>query len=86
MLLFIYYSSKFKVSRNPTRLPSDVQKVNNHTYLILMIYHKKKVRAVAHPKLSNYFNVIVFPVKGKQSLASYLGGGGKYSFIMFLQN
>ncbi|KAG8219296.1 RNA dependent RNA polymerase-domain-containing protein [Butyriboletus roseoflavus] len=47
------------VSRNPTRLPSDIQ----------------KVRAVAHPKLSNYFNVIVFPVKGKQSLASMLGGG-----------
>ncbi|KAG9313859.1 RNA dependent RNA polymerase-domain-containing protein [Chiua virens] len=47
------------ISRNPTRLPSDIQ----------------KVKAVAHPKLSNYFNVIVFPIKGKQSLASFLGGG-----------
>ncbi|KAG6380657.1 RNA dependent RNA polymerase-domain-containing protein [Boletus reticuloceps] len=47
------------VSRNPTRLPSDIQ----------------KVQAVAHPKLSNYVNVIVFPIKGKQSLASFLGGG-----------
>ncbi|KAH0837829.1 RNA dependent RNA polymerase-domain-containing protein [Lanmaoa asiatica] len=53
------------VSRNPTRLPSDVQKVT----------------AVAHPKLSNYFNVIVFPIKGKQSLASFLGGGDHISLI-----
>lgn len=34
--------------------------------------------AVSHPKLSNYYNVIVFPVKGKYTLASYLGGGGKF--------
>ncbi|KAG1730698.1 RNA dependent RNA polymerase-domain-containing protein [Suillus paluster] len=47
------------VWRNPTRLPSDVQKVT----------------AVSHPKLANYFDVIVFPVKGERSLASYLGGG-----------
>lgn len=47
------------VSRNPTRLPSDIQKVT----------------AVSHPKLANYFNVIVFPIKGKFTLASYLGGG-----------
>ncbi|KIJ57547.1 hypothetical protein HYDPIDRAFT_171642, partial [Hydnomerulius pinastri MD-312] len=47
------------VSRNPTRLPSDVQ----------------KVKAVSHAKLANYFDVIVFPIKGKRSLASYLGGG-----------
>ncbi|KIJ13767.1 hypothetical protein PAXINDRAFT_135617 [Paxillus involutus ATCC 200175] len=47
------------VSRNPTRLPSDVQ----------------KVKAVSHPKLSNYFDVIIFPIKGTRSLASYLGGG-----------
>ncbi|KAG2153597.1 RNA dependent RNA polymerase-domain-containing protein [Suillus bovinus] len=47
------------VWRNPTRLPSDVQKVT----------------AVNHPKLANYFDVIIFPVKGKRSLASYLGGG-----------
>ncbi|KAG1851192.1 RNA dependent RNA polymerase-domain-containing protein [Suillus tomentosus] len=47
------------VWRNPTRLPSDVQKVN----------------AVSHPKLDKYFDVIVFPVKGERSLASYLGGG-----------
>lgn len=24
--------------------------------------------------------MIVFPIKGKQSLASFLGGGGKYIF------
>ncbi|KAL4070381.1 RNA dependent RNA polymerase-domain-containing protein [Scleroderma citrinum] len=47
------------VWRNPTRLPSDVQ----------------KVVAVNHPMLANYYNVIVFPVKGKYTLASYLGGG-----------
>ncbi|KAG2369519.1 RNA dependent RNA polymerase-domain-containing protein [Suillus spraguei] len=47
------------VWRNPTRLPSDVQKVT----------------AVSHPKLASYFDVIIFPVKGKRSLASYLGGG-----------
>ncbi|KAG2159654.1 RNA dependent RNA polymerase-domain-containing protein [Suillus bovinus] len=45
--------------RIPTRLPSDVQKVT----------------AVSHPKLSSYFDVIIFPVKGERSLASYLGGG-----------
>ncbi|KAF8555107.1 hypothetical protein OG21DRAFT_1411391 [Imleria badia] len=33
------------------------------------------VKAIAHPKLSNYVNVIVFPIKGTQSLASFLGGG-----------
>ncbi|KAI5998175.1 RNA dependent RNA polymerase-domain-containing protein [Pisolithus albus] len=47
------------VSRNPTRLPSDIQKVT----------------AVSHPALANYFNVIIFPIKGKFTLASYLGGG-----------
>ncbi|KAG1749807.1 RNA dependent RNA polymerase-domain-containing protein [Suillus paluster] len=47
------------VWRNPTRLPSDVQKVT----------------AVSHPKLASYFDVIIFPVKGQRSLASYLGGG-----------
>ncbi|KAG2122046.1 RNA dependent RNA polymerase-domain-containing protein [Suillus cothurnatus] len=47
------------VWRIPTRLPSDVQKVT----------------AVSHPKLASYFDVIIFPVKGERSLASYLGGG-----------
>ncbi|KAG2154648.1 RNA dependent RNA polymerase-domain-containing protein [Suillus clintonianus] len=47
------------VWRNPTRLPSDVQKVT----------------AVNHPKLASYFDVIIFSVKGERSLASYLGGG-----------
>lgn len=47
------------VWRNPTRLPSDVQKAT----------------AVSHPKLSSYFDVIIFPVQGERSLASYLGGG-----------
>jgi len=35
-----------------------------------------QVTAVSHPKLASYFDVIVFPVKGERSLASYLGGGG----------
>ncbi|KAG2095304.1 RNA dependent RNA polymerase-domain-containing protein [Suillus discolor] len=48
-----------KVWRNPTRLPSDVQKAT----------------AVSHPKLTSYFDVIIFPVQGERSLASYLGGG-----------
>ncbi|KAF9236846.1 RNA dependent RNA polymerase-domain-containing protein [Melanogaster broomeanus] len=52
------------VSRNPTRLPSDVQKVNVMIYIVYII-----------PKLYSYFDVIVFPTKGTQSLASYLGGG-----------
>lgn len=47
------------VWRTPTRLPSDIQKVT----------------AVSHPKLASYFDVVIFPVKGKRSLASYLGGG-----------
>ncbi|KAG2116227.1 RNA dependent RNA polymerase-domain-containing protein [Suillus cothurnatus] len=53
------------VWRNPTRLPSDVQKVT----------------AVSHPKLANYFDVIVFPVKGERSLASYLGGGDTVTLV-----
>ncbi|KAG1895050.1 RNA dependent RNA polymerase-domain-containing protein [Suillus fuscotomentosus] len=36
-----------KVWRNPTRLPSDVQKAT----------------AVSHPKLTSYFDVIIFPVQ-----------------------
>ncbi|KAG2358031.1 RNA dependent RNA polymerase-domain-containing protein [Suillus spraguei] len=53
------------VWRNPTRLPSDVQKVT----------------AVSHPKLADYFDVIVFPVKGERSLASYLGGGDTVTVV-----
>ncbi|KAG2055291.1 hypothetical protein BDR06DRAFT_1007190 [Suillus hirtellus] len=34
-----------------------------------------QVTAVSHSKLDKYFDVIVFPVKGERSLASYLGGG-----------
>ncbi|KAI6120941.1 RNA dependent RNA polymerase-domain-containing protein [Pisolithus croceorrhizus] len=33
------------------------------------------VTAISHPRLANYFNVIMFPTKGKFTLASYLGGG-----------
>ncbi|EIW87305.1 hypothetical protein CONPUDRAFT_87147 [Coniophora puteana RWD-64-598 SS2] len=47
------------VLRNPTRLPSDVQ----------------KVRAVTYPELEKYYDVIIFPTCGARSLASYLGGG-----------
>ncbi|KAG1891733.1 RNA dependent RNA polymerase-domain-containing protein [Suillus fuscotomentosus] len=34
-----------------------------------------QVTAVSYPKLDKYFDIIVFPVKGERSLASYLGGG-----------
>lgn len=41
--------------------------------------HVGQVTAVSHPKLASYFDVVIFPVKGKRSLASYLGGGGWFS-------
>ncbi|KAH8094650.1 RNA dependent RNA polymerase-domain-containing protein [Cristinia sonorae] len=47
------------IYRNPCRLPSDIQ----------------KVKAVQHPALSEYVDVIVLPTKGAQSLASLLAGG-----------
>ncbi|THH18623.1 hypothetical protein EW146_g2394 [Bondarzewia mesenterica] len=47
------------VSRNPSRIASDLQ----------------KVEAIIHPLLSEYVDVIVFSIKGERSLASYLGGG-----------
>ncbi|KAI0042274.1 hypothetical protein FA95DRAFT_1564481 [Auriscalpium vulgare] len=52
-------TGKVLVSRNPTRVASDIQ----------------KVEAIEHPELSEYVDVIVFPVEGPRSLASYLGGG-----------
>ncbi|CAL1694877.1 unnamed protein product [Somion occarium] len=45
--------------RNPCRLPSDIQ----------------KAKAISHPKLADYVDVIILPVKGKCSLASLLAGG-----------
>ncbi|KDQ17270.1 hypothetical protein BOTBODRAFT_156039 [Botryobasidium botryosum FD-172 SS1] len=47
------------VTRHPCKVPSDIQ----------------KVKAVDHPKLRPYGNVIVFSIKGERSLASLLGGG-----------
>ncbi|KDQ11268.1 hypothetical protein BOTBODRAFT_177510 [Botryobasidium botryosum FD-172 SS1] len=47
------------VTRHPCKVPSDVQ----------------KVKAVDYPELRPYTDVIVFPVQGDRSLASYLGGG-----------
>ncbi|EPQ53404.1 hypothetical protein GLOTRDRAFT_130743 [Gloeophyllum trabeum ATCC 11539] len=47
------------LSRNPTRVPSDVQKVT----------------AVRCPQLADYSNLAVVSCKGKRSLASYLAGG-----------
>ncbi|KLO18824.1 hypothetical protein SCHPADRAFT_993271 [Schizopora paradoxa] len=47
------------VTRHPCKVPSDVQ----------------KVKAVQHPALTQYVDVIIFSVCGKQSLASMLGGG-----------
>ncbi|KAI0264673.1 RNA dependent RNA polymerase-domain-containing protein [Gloeopeniophorella convolvens] len=47
------------VSRNPCKLPTDIQ----------------KVKAVFKPELDDYINVIVFSVKGSRSLASMLGTG-----------
>lgn len=46
-------------------------------YLVRMaLSPATQVTAVSHPKLASYVDVIVFPVKGERSLASYLGGGG----------
>ncbi|KAH7920937.1 hypothetical protein BV22DRAFT_765729 [Leucogyrophana mollusca] len=56
------------VSRNPTRLPSDVQ----------------KVKAVQHPRLTQYYDVIVFSTKGSRSLASWLGGGDYHTDTVML--
>ncbi|TDL26400.1 hypothetical protein BD410DRAFT_763609 [Rickenella mellea] len=47
------------LTRNPTRVASDV----------------RKVVAVQHDRLLTYVNVIVCPTKGRRSLASWLGGG-----------
>lgn len=45
-----------------------------------------QVTAVSHPKLASYFDVIIFPVKGERSLASYLGGGGwHFPFMLILE-
>ncbi|KAI9513086.1 RNA dependent RNA polymerase-domain-containing protein [Russula earlei] len=53
------------VSRTPTMVASDIQKVT----------------AVEHEKLADYTNVIVFSTKGSRSLASLLAGGGSSSFF-----
>ncbi|KAI5121840.1 hypothetical protein M0805_003273 [Coniferiporia weirii] len=53
------------VTRNPTGVASDV----------------RKVTAVSHDKLLSYTDVIVFSIKGKRSLASYLGGGDTVTVI-----
>ncbi|KAI0307660.1 RNA dependent RNA polymerase-domain-containing protein [Multifurca ochricompacta] len=47
------------VSRNPTMLASDIQ----------------KVEAIEHEQLVDYVNVVVFSTKGSRSLASLLAGG-----------
>lgn len=47
------------VSRNPTMIASDIQ----------------KVEAVEHELLADYTNVVVFSTKGSRSLASLLAGG-----------
>ncbi|KAF8273707.1 RNA dependent RNA polymerase-domain-containing protein [Lactarius quietus] len=47
------------VTRNPCKLPTDVQ----------------KVKAVFKPELDDYVDVIVFSIKGSRSLASMLGTG-----------
>ncbi|KAI7848485.1 RNA dependent RNA polymerase-domain-containing protein [Circinella umbellata] len=55
------------VTRNPCGLKSDIQ----------------KVKAVDKSELRIYTDVIVFSVKGKRSLASYLGGGDYDGDIVF---
>ncbi|ESK86536.1 hypothetical protein Moror_9807 [Moniliophthora roreri MCA 2997] len=47
------------ITRNPCKVPTDVQKVT----------------AVSHPKLSNIVNVVVFSIKGKRRLIDFLAGG-----------
>ncbi|KAI8887759.1 RdRP-domain-containing protein [Backusella circina FSU 941] len=55
------------VTRNPCGLKSDVQ----------------KVKAIDCPELRMYTDVIVFPIKGKRSLASKLSGGDYDGDIVF---
>ncbi|KAI8137351.1 RNA dependent RNA polymerase-domain-containing protein [Fennellomyces sp. T-0311] len=55
------------VTRNPCGLKSDIQ----------------KVKAVDRPDLRMYTDVVIFPIKGKRSLASYLGGGDYDGDIVF---
>ncbi|KAF9652372.1 hypothetical protein BDM02DRAFT_3183762 [Thelephora ganbajun] len=47
------------VTRHPCKVPTDIQ----------------KVRAVDYPELRAYTDVVVFPIQGSYSLASFLGGG-----------
>ncbi|KAF8969583.1 RNA dependent RNA polymerase-domain-containing protein [Flammula alnicola] len=47
------------ITRNPCKLPSDV----------------RKVKAVEHPMLRNYVDVIVFSIQGLRRLIDYLAGG-----------
>ncbi|KAI0005558.1 RNA dependent RNA polymerase-domain-containing protein [Russula compacta] len=54
------------VSRNPTMVASDIQ----------------KVEAVEYEQLADYINVIVFSTKGSRSLASLLAGGGSSSLFL----
>ena len=56
-----------QINRNPTMLPSDIQRVT------AVDKH--------HDVYGQYRNVIVCSVKGEQSLASKLAGGGSYSHL-----
>ncbi|KII94231.1 hypothetical protein PLICRDRAFT_675257 [Plicaturopsis crispa FD-325 SS-3] len=62
------YTGDVLVYRNPARLPSDV----------------RKMKAVNHPALGEYPNVIVFSTKGSRSAASWLGGGDTVVITKFL--
>ncbi|ETN44653.1 uncharacterized protein HMPREF1541_10323 [Cyphellophora europaea CBS 101466] len=60
------------VARNPANHPSDAQ----------------RVRAVHHPELAGYSNVIFFSTRGKRPLADYLSGGdydGDQAFVCWDQ-
>ncbi|KAI0321268.1 RNA dependent RNA polymerase-domain-containing protein [Amylostereum chailletii] len=55
------------ISRNPTRVASDVQKVN----------------AIQHPLLADYKDVVVFSTQGDRSQASKGGGGDTFLIIWY---
>jgi RNA dependent RNA polymerase len=66
-----------QVSRNPTTVASDIQKViNDFLHLIFVWLTSPQVEAVENEQLADYINVVVFSIKGSRSLASFLSGGG----------
>ena len=63
------------VARDPALLPSDIQRVGTTSVVKNRIVTERwQVKAVFKPELAGYKNVIVFPSKGRMSLADKLSG------------